>query len=363
MDSLSSDMKKCPFCGEDILAVAKKCRYCHSIIVDASEDKQSASADQAGDPVKRCPYCGEYILRNAIRCEHCGSNITMNNGLSVCNKEVPARRNGAIRRKGLLVVSSIILFIMALTNPTQGDFISYLSNALGGKSRNNISGIEAVGAGFASIALNLMTERTDFIIFSVYTINTSFIRSFSNDVPENPKFIGVFGSIIPLTHQLRNNEDNKRKSNVNMTNISSADVHSDGIGKIIPEIRVYDYAGIITYDARRYIEKKIEDISDKRNIDMYLVIADDTGDANISEYSKEVIDKIRGWSVFERPLVLVVMSKKDNIVMVSLKENIFIRRDSRFLSDIINDEVVPLINEGQYDGAFIKCVDRFAEVL
>lgn len=50
-----SDTKICPFCGKEILAEAKKCRYCGEFIE------------------KKCPVCGEWIDAKAKKCRHCGT--------------------------------------------------------------------------------------------------------------------------------------------------------------------------------------------------------------------------------------------------------------------------------------------------
>ena len=45
------ETKRCPYCGEEILAVAKKCKHCGEWMETKEPEKEK----------KACPVCGEQI--------------------------------------------------------------------------------------------------------------------------------------------------------------------------------------------------------------------------------------------------------------------------------------------------------------
>ena len=60
---------KCPYCGEEILAIAKKCKHCGEWL----------NNDEEHNEVKKmvpCPICGEMIEEGISKCPHCKESIT-----------------------------------------------------------------------------------------------------------------------------------------------------------------------------------------------------------------------------------------------------------------------------------------------
>lgn len=61
------ETKHCPYCGEEILAIAKKCKYCGEWL-----DKEEPIEEKK---TVQCPVCGEDIMEGTVVCPYCHERI------------------------------------------------------------------------------------------------------------------------------------------------------------------------------------------------------------------------------------------------------------------------------------------------
>ena len=91
----SAAMRQCPFCKEEVLAEAVRCKHCHATIPAVRSGHQGA-----------CPYCKETIHREAVRCKHCHANLTGDCGCgqgtsAPVTHAAPNRAGASVRHKAL----------------------------------------------------------------------------------------------------------------------------------------------------------------------------------------------------------------------------------------------------------------------
>ncbi len=70
--SEKEETKRCPYCGEEILAIAKKCKHCGEWI--KKEDEIPPVENQPEPPQTiyiQCPICGEDVEKGTEICPHC----------------------------------------------------------------------------------------------------------------------------------------------------------------------------------------------------------------------------------------------------------------------------------------------------
>lgn len=68
---MEQETKRCPYCGEEILAVAKKCKHCGEWL-NKDEEKDDEKV------MIPCPVCGEMIEEGINQCPYCQESLVKN---------------------------------------------------------------------------------------------------------------------------------------------------------------------------------------------------------------------------------------------------------------------------------------------
>lgn len=109
------ETKKCPYCGEDILTVAKKCKHCGEWL-----DKEPSTTTPPQPEKIECPACAEKIDKGLDICPFCNEHIT---AVSEPEPATPLQRPDS--KTPTSGVASVIL-----TNLRKGFFATHFINPL-----------------------------------------------------------------------------------------------------------------------------------------------------------------------------------------------------------------------------------------
>ncbi len=90
--------KKCPFCGAEINAQAKKCRFCNNWLDEEIE----------------CPFCAEKIKASAKKCRFCGEWLPEHNDEKEEKPKKEIFKFKDFDKKRLLIALSILLAVVLI---------------------------------------------------------------------------------------------------------------------------------------------------------------------------------------------------------------------------------------------------------
>ena len=172
---------------------------------------------------KICPYCGETIKAVAIRCKHCKSDLNLNRSYTQ-SSDVPKLDKAAENETAAVqnykktqkqnqiywVIGLVLLSVFLIAkNPNEADFAAYastnikqhvpsLGNLLPADSSDSTK-MALTGLGNAAMYAGILaiTERENYILFSVYTVDLTVVRAFNPNI-KNIKALGIGGTFISL---------------------------------------------------------------------------------------------------------------------------------------------------------------------
>jgi hypothetical protein len=170
---------------------------------------------------KNCKYCGEIVKKFANRCIHCGELLDIQlptQGYPSMQNAAREIKSGGISGSFFTVIVGVVIFGLAMTNPSKTDFKNFINEKISSKVDKELSKDNTLGSskelisgfvkGIANIAVEGMINRENFFIFSTYEVDTSFLKALNQDIPEM-KFLGVANSFIPLSKSVLAKSDNE----------------------------------------------------------------------------------------------------------------------------------------------------------
>jgi len=136
-------------------------------------------------PERKCSHCKATIPKEAAFCPFCG------------------KKPGSISMLTIIIVLVVlvILGLLAATNPSERNFEDYVAGRINAQIKEKGGSgnlFEQFLGRAAGMTASKMTRRDNYVLFSIFEFEASFIRLIKPDFPRI-RFLGIAGRIMPLS--------------------------------------------------------------------------------------------------------------------------------------------------------------------
>jgi len=193
--------KNCPYCGEEIMYTAKKCKHCGQWLI------------------KECPHCHNWIKATARKCKYCKQWIDKNNEYEDGEQQHSSFQNmlnscGGCFTSCLSKIIIIVIFCVGahILLPSETNHINKIKTTIAENMNSQFAarGTEwgelvkingyylLYGPNFEQEVITMLDERYSFKIYDFIVISFCDMIAKENEEEETTVSIAGFGIIIPL---------------------------------------------------------------------------------------------------------------------------------------------------------------------
>ncbi len=176
---MSENTKTCPFCGEEILEVAKKCCHCGEWLKDKEEINEPII--KRLNEAKKCPYCHNEIMAWVKQCPHCDKWLVLKEEKK---EKIPKKKNVTKRKIPWLRIGLGLTFIFLVVTMS-----IYEINAQ--KVLSHAQKLEKMGKyETATIAYKIVIEKS-YLSFASINAKENFRKIITRDRVNSNKRLGT----------------------------------------------------------------------------------------------------------------------------------------------------------------------------
>jgi hypothetical protein len=99
---------------------------------------------------------------------------------------------------GNLIFVILGLFLFA-TNPEPADFDQFIQSTIASKTESGNTLVDLLAGSVAADMSKEYTNRKNFYVFSIYTVDLSVLSIFKPDIPRQLKILGIANNFIPIS--------------------------------------------------------------------------------------------------------------------------------------------------------------------
>lgn len=157
-----------------------------------------------------CHECGNELLNDAKFCTRCGCRTSQLNPIKTLKTEstptIQQLKNPLRLGVTKLYLTIACIAILSITNPKEIDFQIFMNQEINNRIPNEQGQTDFLTQLFQGSVKNMLADyisnsssRSNYLIFSIYTVNLGGLKNYIKDAPASLKFIGILGQFIPLS--------------------------------------------------------------------------------------------------------------------------------------------------------------------